>query len=202
MENTLKMGITKTFLGILTGILLFAMPATAGEWKLDPGHSGVMFETRHLFSTVRGQFNLFSANVSFDPKVPENSKIRFEVDVDSINTQNNKRDQHLRSKDFFNTSRFPKMSFVSKRIRPGKKGRYILEGQLTIKDVTRDVTLDLVFLGKAPNPFKPTQIVGGFESRFALNRLEFQVGNGRFFDMGVVDKDIDILISVEMFETP
>ncbi|MFC1829751.1 YceI family protein, partial [Thermodesulfobacteriota bacterium] len=76
--------------------------------------------------------------------------------------------------------------------------KYILEGKMTVKDVTKDMRLKVVFLGEKENPFKKNKMVAGFETRFKINRLDFNVGNGKFYEMGVVDKDVEVLISLEV----
>lgn len=185
----------KIILWLAAGLFLILPQAQA--WEVDPHHSGVMFEIKHIYSAVRGQFTQFSGTIDFDPRAPEKGRFDFEVSVDSINTQIPKRDQHLRSPDFFAADRYPSMRFVSHRITPAGNNTYLLEGKMTIKDVTRDMQLEFTFLGERENPFKKNQIVGGFETRFTLDRLAFNVGSGKFFDMGVVDKSVHVLVSVE-----
>ena len=192
----------KKLIPIALILLCLALPAQAAQWELDAGHSSVMFETKHIFSAIRGQFTGIKAQMTFDPNQPTQGQIFFEVDTATINTLNTKRDQHLRSKDFFNTSRYPKMQFRSMAVIPLGNNNFQVKGRLTLKETTREMDVEMKFLGQAPNPFKPKQTVGGFEARFRINRLDFGVGTGKFYEMGVVDKDVEILISVEMFRAP
>ncbi|MFC1886183.1 YceI family protein [Thermodesulfobacteriota bacterium] len=189
----------KKIINIILMLIVFGQThAIANEWKLDQAHSGVMFEIKHIYSVVRGHFSDFSGAVFFNPDSPEKGKCEFVVKVDSISTQNGKRDNHLRSGDFFSAGKYPEMVFKSSRVKPAGGNKYILEGRMTLKDVTKDMRLELVFLGQKENPFKKNKMVAGFETRFKINRLDFNVGNGKFYKMGVVDKDVDVLISLEM----
>ncbi|MGD2151246.1 MAG: YceI family protein [Desulfobacterales bacterium] len=179
-------------------ILLGQTQAIGYKWKLDPHHSGVLFEIKHIYSVTRGHFSDFTGDVFFDPDNLEKSKFNFVVRVDSINTHNGKRDQHLRSDDFFAASKYPVMTFTSSRVSYAGENKYILEGKMTIKDVTRDMVVDFIYWGQKENPFNKKEMVAGFDSRFKINRLNYHVGNGKFYKMGVVEKDVDVLISLEM----
>jgi polyisoprenoid-binding protein YceI len=183
---------------VLVSLLLVPLPANAYEWQLDNAHSAVMFEVKHIYSVTRGQFNDFSGTVFFDPAKPEEARCEFVVKTDSVDTHIGKRDGHLRSGDFFASKKFPDMRFTSTRVSPAGGNTYMLEGQMTVKDVTRDMQLEMTFLGQKENPFKKGQMVAGFETRFTIDRLEFNVGTGKFYEMGVVGKDVDVLVSLEM----
>ena len=182
----------------LSLLLLGQTHVMAHEWKTDPFHSGILFEIKHIYSTVRGHFSNFTGDVFFDPDNLEKSKFDFVVKVDSINTNNGKRDNHLRSNDFFATSKYSSMTFKSTRVSHANGNKYILEGKMTIKDVTKDIVLEFTYWGQKENPFKKNQIVAGFDTRFKINRLDYHVGDGNFFKMGVVGKDVDILIALEV----
>ena len=137
---------------ILFVLLLIGQPAAmAYEWQLDRSHSGIMFEIKHIYSAVRGNFNDFSGNVFFDPSQPENSRADFTVQVDSIYTGIAKRDNHLRSGDFFDANKFPQMTFKSTRVTHKEGNRYAFEGQMTVKDVTQKMDLEFVYLGEKEN---------------------------------------------------
>ena len=181
----------------LAGLILATAPAGAHTWKIDPHHSGIMFEVKHIYSQTRGQFNEFSGVMQFDPAAPEKAKFDFEVSVDSIDTRIPKRDNHLRSPDFFDAARFPKMRFVSGKDTPAGDNRFFLDGKLTIRDVTKDFRVEFIFFGETESPFQKGTMVGGFETRFEIDRLDFHVGSGKFHKMGVVDKSVRVLISLE-----
>jgi polyisoprenoid-binding protein YceI len=88
--------------------------------------------------------------------------------------------------------------FKSSRVSHTNGNKYILEGKMTIKDVTKDMVLEFIYWGQKENPFKKNQMVAGFDTRFKINRLDYHVGDGKFYKMGVVGKDVDILITLEL----
>ena len=179
-------------------LLLGQTQVMAQEWKIDPIHTGVLFEIKHIYSTVRGHFSDFTGDVFFDPDNLGKSKFDFVVKIDSINTNNGKRDNHLRSNDFFSENKYPVMTFKSSRVSHAGGNKYVLEGKMTIKDVTKDMVLEFIYWGQKENPFKKNEMVAGFDTRFNINRLDFHVGDGKFYKMGVVGKDVDVLISLEV----
>lgn len=173
--------------------------AEALEWKIDKAHSNIYFDVRHTFVTVRGLFEDFSGTMVFDPEDKDASRVAFEVNVDSIDTNIEKRDAHLRSADFFEVSQFPHMRFESTRIEdaPGED-QYTLKGRLTIKGVTRSVAVPFTYLGMRDNPLEKGQQVAGFEGEFTINRLDYKVGSGKFAKMGVVGETVHILVALEV----
>jgi polyisoprenoid-binding protein YceI len=189
----------KRYMLIFLCLLFLAVPqVSAYEWKLDMAHSAVMFEIKHIYSKVRGQFGEFSGDVFFNPDDPQKSKFKFTVEVKSINTFIGKRDNHLRSGDFFDASKYPQMIFKSSKVSPVGGNKYRLEGNMTVKDVTKPMTIEFQFLGQKDSPFKKGSVVGGFETRFTIDRLEFNVGTGKYYEMGVIGKNVDVFISLEM----
>jgi polyisoprenoid-binding protein YceI len=153
---------------------------------------------KHIYATVRGRFEDYSGTLQFDPDHLAESRCEIEVIVKSVNTGIRKRDNHLRSKDFFDAGRYPSMRFVSSRVQHVKDNEYLVEGRLTIKDVTKIISVPFVYFGTKPNPFEADQIVAGFETRFSIDRLEYHVGTGKYYEMGVTGKDIDITVSMEV----
>ncbi len=129
-------------------------------WNIDPAHSSVGFSARHLgLSKVRGLFTRFSGEVEGDPSDLTTASGRFEVEMDSVDTGSPDRDAHLKGADFFDVEKFPKMTFVSKSV-TGEAGDYKVVGDLTIKDVTREVTLDLEPGGETVDPFGNRKVGG------------------------------------------
>lgn len=186
---------------VLLAMLILALGQTraqAHEWKLDPAHSNFYFDIKHIFATIRGQFTEFSGNVSFDPAKPNVSKFDFVIKVDSINTNIGKRDTHLRSDDFFSAAKYPEIRFTSSKVTPAGGNKYLVNGRLTIKDVSKDITLEFVYLGEKENPLKPGSLVAGFDARTIIDCLAYNVSDGKFYKMGVVGKDVDILVSLEL----
>ncbi|TNF55789.1 polyisoprenoid-binding protein [bacterium] len=172
--------------------------AGAPEWKFDPAHSRFYFTIDHIYAKVIGYFEDFSGTFYFDPDNLEESKINIEIKAKSINTNIRKRDNHLRSDDFFGVKKYPLITFVSKRISHKEGNQYDVEGDLTIKDVTKSLVLPLTYFGTRDNPLQKGEVVAGFEARFNINRLDYHVGSGKFHQMGVAGKDVDITVSLEM----
>ena len=172
----------------------------ASNWKIDAVHSGFFFDVQHIFSTVRGHFNQFSGDILFDPDNLANSRIQLEVKVDSIFTNDGKRDSHLRSADFFDSGTFPVMTFDSSKISHAGGNVYLVDGTITIKGVSKDVQLKFKHDGKKAHPLMKGTTVAGLETSFTINRLDYGVGNGKFWDMGVVGKDVDVLVSLEILQ--
>lgn len=180
---------------------LFGAPLAQAEthrWEIDQDHSNIYFDVRHTFVTVRGLFENFSGTVIFDSADITVGRFDFSVDVTSINTNINRRDDHLRSDDFFDTRKFPRMTFTTIAIEHLHGDDYLLEGYLTVKDVTRRAALPLTYYGQRENPLKKGELVAGFEIAFTLDRLEYNVGSGKFFEMGVVGQEVEVLVALEV----
>jgi polyisoprenoid-binding protein YceI len=120
------------------------------------------------------------------------------VEIDSVNTNLAKRDQHLRSDDFFHVSEYPDMTFKSTEISHVKGDEYQVTGVLGLKEVTRTLTVPFVFHGVTESPLQKDVLVAGFDASFSLDRLEYGVGSGKFYELGVVGKDVLVTISLEM----
>ena len=128
-----------------------ALP-TPGTWTIDPAHSAIEFVARHLMITkVRGGFGSFSGTIEIAPE-PTDSKVAIDVDVASVVSGSADRDAHLKSPDFFDVENYPKMTFVSTSITPKDDG-YVMVGDLTVRDVTRPITLDVEYLGVMNDPW-------------------------------------------------
>jgi polyisoprenoid-binding protein YceI len=184
-------------LALLALLFLFPAPAGAAQWQLDPDHSNFYFEVKHIYSTIRGRFTDFSGDVVFDPAHPEKSRFNFDVRIKSVNTLIGKRDTHLRSSDFFDEAKYPLMRFRSSAVTPLGNNVYKVDGTLTIKDVSKKVSLDFRYHGQKDHPgMKKT--VAGMDAALSLNRLQYRVGDGKFYKMGIVDKDVAILVSLEL----
>ena len=193
MKKTIKYILIISFMISISSIA----QADAPQWKIDPAHAGVYFSINHIFSKVKGYFQDFEGQIFFDPDNLGESRAVFRVKVYSINTNNTKRDGHLQSDDFFNAKRYPEMRFESSSITHVNGTQYLVNGTMTLKDVSRKIKLPFTFFGTKPNPFDPKQEVAGFEAKMTIDRLDYNVGNGKFLEMGVVGKDVDILITIE-----
>ena len=172
--------------------------SAAPSWNLDKAHSNVYFSIDHIFSKVNGHFNEFSTDIAFDPADLEGSKFDFEIQVSSIDTNIVKRDKHLQSGDFFDAASFPVMNFKSSKISDKGDGNYDVAGTLTVKEKDFDLTLPLKLEGVMEHPAKKGTNVAGFNGRVSIDRLAHGVGSGKFYDMGVVGKDVEVFVSLEL----
>ena len=168
------------------------------DWRFDKDHSSFNFGVQHVYSTVWGYYEDYSGTFRFDPDNLAESKIDIVIKTKSIKTNSRKRDNHLRSDEFFDVRKYPEMTFVSSSIIRVKDNQYQVVGTLTIKDVSRDIILPLTFHGIKQNPLSPKELIAGFDSHLVIDRLEYHVGTGKFYDMGVVGKLVKIYIYLEM----
>ncbi len=168
-------------------------------WKIDQSHSEIKFKVKHLvISTVTGQFKNFERTVESNNPDFSDAKISFEAEGDSIDTRNEQRDAHLKSADFFDSSHYPKINFVSKSMNKRSDNNYKLSGDLTIKGVTKTVELDVDFNGVVQG-FGGGE-VAGFEITGKINRFDFGLKWNALTEAGgiVVGEDVKIEISVEL----
>ncbi len=193
---------TVSILVMLCAIITFSTVAFAKveKWEIDKAHSSVYFDIKHTFATVRGQFNDFSGTVQFDPANLEVGQVTFEVNTKSVNTGIPNRDNHLRSEEFFAVKKFPAMRFESNGVKKEEGNQYTLAGNLTIKGKTSKINIPLTYFGTRENPLKKGQMVAGFEARFSIDRLDYQVGPGKYVEMGVIGRQVDILIALEVLK--
>ena len=144
----------------------------AGTWAIDPVHSEVSFTVRHMMvSKVRGRFDKFEGTI-VTAEDPLASSVTASVDLSSINTGQEQRDAHIRSADFFEVEKYPEMTFVSTAVKPEEEG-FVLEGDLTIKDVTKAVAFNLEITGFGPDAYGGTR--AGFSASTVINRMDYGV---------------------------
>ena len=173
-----------------------ALPGyVAGTWTIDPVHSEVGFSVRHMMvSKVRGRFTTFSGEI-VTGEDPLGSSVAAEIDLTSINTGNDQRDAHLRSADFFETEKHTKMTYRSTGVRAEGDG-YVLDGELTLRDITRNVPLHLELNGFGPDPYSGTR--AGFTATADINRSDFDVKFGLAEGGGAVVSDkVTIQLEIE-----
>ena len=168
----------------------------AATWNIDPIHSEVGFSVRHMMvSKVRGRFTTFSGQFVTGDN-PADSSVTAEIDLSSINTGQEQRDEHIKSADFFEVEKYPTMTYKSTGIRV-EDGEYIVDGDLTLKGVTKSVPLHLELNGFGPDPFGGTR--AGFTATGELNRRDFNVTfNAPMANGGVVVADkIQLQLEIE-----
>lgn len=172
--------------------------AEVPSWNLDKAHSNFYFSVDHIFSKVNGHFGDYSGTIRFDPNNLAESKIIFEIEVDSISTYNAKRDKHLLSEDFFNESKHKTLRFESNTITDAGNNIFNVNGTFTVKGKEYDLVLPLTFAGVKDHPMMKNTKVAGFNGTITIDRLKHGVGSGKFYEAGVVGKDVDIFVSLEV----
>lgn len=164
---------------------------------LDPAHTSATFWIRHIAAPVAGRFDAVSGAVAIPSRKPADGRVVFTVKTDSVDTGVAARDKHLRTADFLDTAAYPEMRFESSRILSAGKRLARVTGKLTIKDVTKEVTIPVRLLGTKPHPMMPCVDVAGYEAELSINRLDYHVGTGKFFKMGLVGDATDIRLAGE-----
>ncbi len=172
--------------------------AQVPQWNIDKDHSNFYFSVEHIYSATQGRFDSYSGEIRFDPADLEGSSFLFEIEVDSINTHIPKRDKHLLSADFFNEAEYPLIRFESTKITETAADTYDVAGRLTIKGKEYDLVLPLTLAGVQNHPMQKDSLVAGFNGRVVIDRLAHGVGGGKFYELGVVGKDVDIFVSLEV----
>ncbi len=186
--------------GILT-VIAVAMISTnvwAGNYKLDESHTQVGFKIKHLvISTVSGRFNKFVGSFDFDPKKGEIKGLNVEIEASSIDTNEPDRDKHLKSPEFFDVEKFPKLSFVSKKTVTKENKPEKIEGELTIHGIKKSVTLEVDYKGSTTDPWGNERIA--FEASTQVNRKDFGLKWNKNLDKGgvMIADDVKILIEGE-----
>jgi polyisoprenoid-binding protein YceI len=168
-------------------------------WTIDPAHSEIGFKIKHLvISTVSGKFTSFEGKLEGDPEDFTQSQISFTADIDSINTGNEQRDGHLKSGDFFDAAKHPKLSFSSTAIVNKNGSDYKVTGDLTIRGTTKPITLNVDFGGIQNNMYGQT--VAGFEITGKINRQEYGLTWSAVTEAGgiVVSDDVKLAIDAEL----
>jgi polyisoprenoid-binding protein YceI len=184
-------------LAVFASLLLTHQAFAADTYRPDVAHTLVGFTARHFVITkVRGKFNDFSATITYDENDISKSSMTGTIKVASIDTDNEKRDNHLRSADFFDVEKFPEITFQSKRVEKKDKN-YVLLGDLTMRGVTKEVAVPFTVTEKITDPQGKTRI--GFEANLQLNRQDFGIAWSKAMDNGglVVSDTIDIEIIAE-----
>lgn len=169
------------------------------KWVIDPTHSEVQFKVKHLvISTVTGTFKSFSGAVETQGDDFENGVISFAIDVASIDTNQEQRDGHLKSDDFFSADKYPQIIFKAVQFKKVKGDEYSLVGNLTIKDVTKPVTLSVEYGGTATDFYG--NVKAGFEITGKINRKEFGLTWSGITEAGaiVVGEEIKLAINVQI----
>ena len=176
------------------------MSATATAVKtfaIDKTHSEAIFQVRHLVTKVRGRFTDLAGSIAFDEASPVNSTVTFTIQAASIDTGTPDRDAHLRSQDFFHVEQYPAITFASTAIAARGGDQYDVTGDLTMRGVTKRITLPVTFLGKAKDPWGNEKI--GFETETTINRKDFGLTWNAALETGgfLVGDEVKISVSIQ-----
>ncbi|AFM04583.1 hypothetical protein Fleli_2204 [Bernardetia litoralis DSM 6794] len=184
---------------LVVGIFAAFSPlADATKWKVDGAHSSVGFAIDHGFVPTTGRFDEFKGDLNFSPENLADSKADFTIDINSINTEETKRDNHLKSKDFFNAKEYPSMRFVSSKFTKVDDKNYIAHGKLTIRNVTKDIKLPFKVLGVGQHPAKKGTTVMGIKAQTTIDRTDYEVGTGSWTATAIVGDEVEITIIMEL----
>lgn len=202
----------RKLLAIFALVSMLALPALSasasaaaagGDWNVDANHSEVSFGVRHFFTPVSGSFGGYEVTLSFDREHPENSRVTAKIPVGSVDTGNDKRNAHLKTADFFDAEKYPYITFESTSVKAISDTQWVATGNLTIKNVTREIELPIELLGVMELPEMMQKQMGGtkeiasFRAGTTIDRREFGVGTGSWAETAVVGADVELEIMVE-----
>ena len=174
------------------------LTAAATTWAIDAAHSEIQFKVKHLvITTVTGSFTEFKGSVTTGDNF-EDAKIHFEANTDSVTTNNEQRDAHLKGADFFEADKFPTLSFNSTRFKRVDDEEYALEGDLTIKGVTKPVKFHVEYAGSAKDPWG--HVKAGFELKGTINRKEFGLTWNALTEAGgaLVSEEVKLIANLQL----
>lgn len=182
---------------MLTAALTFSSFALATTWELDPAHATANFSVKHMMvGTVSGTLGDVSGKVEVDDKDVTKSKVEVSIDMKGINTKQGKRDDHLRSPDFFDVAKFPTTTFKSTKIEKGQGSKLKVTGDLTMHGVTKSVVLDGELTNEVTNPFSGAK-VKAFSGTTTVNRKDFGLAWNKALEAGGVLVGEEVKVSVE-----
>jgi polyisoprenoid-binding protein YceI len=169
----------------------------AGTWQIDASHSSAQFAVRHLMiATVKGCFNDLQGSVSYDPAQPGSVDIDVRIPVASVDTREPKRDEHLKSDDFFNAEKYPFIAFKGTRVEGDVNRKFRLVGDLTIRDVTREVVLDVTNEGAGSDPWGNERV--GFSASTKFNRTDYGLKWNVALEAGGVMVSDEVKVSLDV----
>ena len=183
---------------VLLAVAASGMPARAADtYNIDPNHSNMGFTIRHFFSKVPGHFTKFEGTIAYDAADVTKSTVNVSIDSASIDTTVPDRDKHLRSADFFDVEKFPKITFASTKVTSVAANKLQVEGTLTMKGIAKPVTLDVDVLGMGPDAWGGYR--SGFEARTKVNRMDFGVSWNKALEGGgtLLGEDVEIVLNIE-----
>jgi polyisoprenoid-binding protein YceI len=183
---------------VLATALALASPALAADtYTFDKAHTTVGFQVRHVVTMLGGKFQDFSGTIQVDRAKPESSSVEFTIQAASISTNDAKRDEHLKSPDFFDVAKYPTLAFKSTSVKPAGNDAYQVTGELTMHGVTKTITLPVTFLGEGKDPWGNEKM--GFDISTTLDRQDYGVSWNKTLDQGgfLVGDEVKVQVSVE-----
>ncbi len=189
---------TRAFSVLFVLLALFAPAAAAAgsTYQVDPAHTAVTFSIRHFLTQVEGRFTTFDGTIVYDAAQPENSSVEFTVRADSINTNVQQRDNHLKSPDFFDVAKFPTLSFKSVKVAPTGKDSADVTGELTIHGVTKTITAPVKLTGVMSS--KQFGDMAGFRTSFTIDRKDYGIVWNKAVDVGGMMLGDDVAITLDV----
>jgi len=195
-------------IALVSLVAVLALPLTAAaidtmSWNVDAAHTEVNFKVRHFFTPVTGTFADYDVELMFDQDDPTRSTVNVSIDVASVSTGDERRDTHLRTADWFGADTYGDITFESTSVKRTGKNQYVAVGQLTIKDVSKQVELPIQLLGVKAIPEMMREMLGGvtqvasFQANLTIDRTAFGVGTGMWGETAVVGADVEIELLVE-----
>jgi polyisoprenoid-binding protein YceI len=188
---------------LLSALLILQIGLFAqAKWIVDAVHSNVKFNVTHLvISEVEGSFKVFNGTIISAKPDFTGASIDFTIDVNSINTDNDMRDKHLKSDDFFNAEKFPKMTFKSTSFKKITANKYLLTGTLTIRDITKPIKADVTFGGTAKDGYG--NLKAGFKATTKINRFDYNLKWNSMTEAGgaIVGPEVNIILNLEFTKT-
>ncbi len=188
---------------MLVVLAVFAVTLAANDlqatetYTIDAVHSGVSFKIRHLVSKTQGRFDDFGGTVTIDREDMTKSSVEFAIKAGSIDTDNDDRDNHLKSPDFLEVEKYPEITFKSTKIVKHEGETYQVTGNFTMHGVTKSITIPVEVLGFGPNPFGGQS--AGFETKFEVNRKDYEITWNKALDAGgyILGEDVEVTITIE-----
>ncbi|HEY7923694.1 MAG: YceI family protein [Burkholderiales bacterium] len=189
---------SKTRFAVLAASLALATPVLAGEtYSFDKAHTTVGFQVRHIYTNVSGKFTDFTGTIQVDRAKPESSTVDFTIQATSIDTSEPRRDQHLRSADFFDVANNPTITFKSTSIKANGKDSWLVTGDFTMHGVTKSVVLPVTLLGEGKDPFGNEKM--GLETGLTINRKDYGLTWNKALETGgvLVGEEVKVQIAIE-----
>lgn len=186
----------------LSALLIGAGPGPV-VWNVDVPHTGIEFTVKHFFTPIKGQFDDYEIELMYDRQQPANSSVSVRIDVASVNTGNEERNNHLMSEDFFEADKYPYITFSSEQVTQVSPDELLARGPLQIKDRVHEVELRIKLLGVKDIPEQMRAMLGGvsevasFQTELRIDRSDYGVGVGSWAAALVVGHTVDISIAVE-----